>query len=208
MTSERLYALGFELMNAAMEGIDQVATVSKQIAFQYRDGLLISVLAAVPLRRSTLAALRIGTHLVKSGNIWALDIPAADTKTRQALEFPLSAALSDRIDIYINHLRKHIPGTNKHDGLWASNKAQAMDDGAIYDMVRRRTREAFGFAINLHRFRSAAGTLWSIQDPVNVRGVKDLLGHASFDMTEKHYIMSKSRIAGRALADAVNRFRK
>ena len=208
VTSERLYALGFELMNAAMEGIDQVATVSKQIAFQYRDGLLISVLAAVPLRRSSLAALRIGTHLVKSGNAWALDIPAADTKTRQALEFPLSPALSDRIDIYISHFRRHIPGADAHEGLWASNKAQPMDDDAIYSMVCRRTREALGFAVNLHRFRSAAGTLWSIQDPANVRGVKDLLGHASFDMTEKHYIMSRSRIAGRALADAVNRFRK
>src|SRR5258706_7203955 len=141
VTSERLYALGFELMNAAMEGIDRVATVSKQIAFQYRDGLLISVLAAVPLRRSTLAALRIGTHLVKTGKVWALDIPAGDTKTRQALEFPLSAALSGRIDIYLNQFRTHIPGANTHDGLWASNKAQAMDDDAIYSMVCRRTRE-------------------------------------------------------------------
>jgi len=120
VTGERLYALGFELMNAAMEGIDHTATVSKQIAFQYWDGLLISALAAVPLRRSTLAALRIGTHLVKSGNAWALDIPAADTKTRQALEFPLSAALSDRIGIYISHFRKHIPSAVKLLGCAAA----------------------------------------------------------------------------------------
>ena len=83
-----------------------------------------------------------------------------------------------------------------------------MDDGTIYDMVRRRTREAFGFPVNLHRFRVAAGTLWSIHDPANVRGVKDLLGHASFDTTEGHYIMAQSRIAGRALAHAVGMLRK
>jgi hypothetical protein len=41
-----------------------------------------------------------------------------------------------------------------------------------------------------------------------VRGVKDLLGHTSFDTTEKHYIMAQSRIAGRALASAVDRIRK
>ena len=34
-------------------------------------------------------------------------------------------------------------------------------------------------SINLHRFRRAAATFWSVQDPTNVRGVKDLLGHAS-----------------------------
>jgi len=69
--------------------------------------------------------------------------------------------------------------------------------------VRRRTRKALGFAVNLHRFRRAAATLWSRQDPANVRGAKDLLGHASFATTEKHYIMAQSRIAGRALARAI-----
>src|SRR6478736_2478120 len=69
--------------------------------------------------------------------------------------------------------------------------------------ARRRTRKAFGFSVNLHRFRHAAVTFWSIHDPRNVRGAKDLLGHASFATTEKHYIMAQSRMAGRALALAI-----
>jgi hypothetical protein len=36
-----------------------------------------------------------------------------------------------------------------------------------------------------------------------VRGVKDLLGQASFATTEKHYIMAQSRLAGRVLARAI-----
>ena len=38
--------------------------------------------------------------------------------------------------------------------------------------LRRRTMEALGFPVNLHRFRLAAGNLWSIADPANVRGVE------------------------------------
>ena len=139
--------------------------ITKQIALQYRDGLLIALLAAVPLRRRSLAALRIGTHLVKAGAGWALDIPARDTKAGKALEFSLSGAMSDRIDIYLKRFRPRIPGATKHHGLWASDKAHPMDDGTIYDMVRRRTLKAFGFAVILHRFRHAAATFWSIQDP-------------------------------------------
>jgi integrase len=75
-----------------------------------------------------------------------------------------------------------------------------MGSAAIYDAVRRRTTEALGFPVNLHCFRSAAGNLWSISDPVNVRGVKDLLGHTDFGTTERHYIGAQSRLAGRALA--------
>jgi integrase len=82
-----------------------------------------------------------------------------------------------------------------------------MDDGTIYDMVRRRTLAKFGFPISLHDFRHGAGTFWSIHDPVNVKGVKDLLGHASFATTE-HYIMAQSRLAGRALQRAIDRARK
>jgi integrase len=69
----------------------------------------------------------------------------------------------------------------------------------IYKSVRRRTQKALGFPVNLHRFRHAAATFWSVRDPVNVRGVKDLLGHA-FATAEQHYIMAQSRMAGRALA--------
>jgi integrase len=75
---------------------------------------------------------------------------------------------------------------------------------AIYHQVRQRTKEAFGFGVNLHRFRHAAATFWSVHDPANVRGAKDLLGHTSFKTTETHYIISRSRLAGRALARAID----
>jgi integrase/recombinase XerD len=203
VTSERLSALGIELMDGAVAVAKLVGSISKSSAFAYRDGLIIALLAVIPFRRRTLAALRIGKQLVKSGHLWALDIGTEDTKKRRALDFPISVALSARVDIYLSEFRKRIPGASTHNGLWVSNKGRAMDAGTIYDMVRRRTREAFGFPVNLHRFRHAAMTFWSIQDPKNVRGAKDLLGHASFATAEKHYIMSQSRVAGRVLARIV-----
>ena len=80
-----------------------------------------------------------------------------------------------------------------------------MSANAIYFAVCKRTKKAFGYSVNPHRFRHAAGTLWSIEDPANIRGVKDLFGHASYEMTtEPHYIPGQSRIAGRALANAID----
>ena len=204
VTSEILYALGIELMDRAVVNAAGNGNVPKSDAFDYRDGLLIALVASVPLRRRTIAALRIGKHLLKSGELWELDIPARDMKNYRPADYPISPNLSARINVYLGQFRGRIPRSNEHDGLWASDKGRPMDDGTIYDTVRRRTLVAFGFAVNLHRFRSAAGTFWSIHDPVNVRGVKDLLGHGSFDKTTAaHYIMSQSRIAGRALARVI-----
>ena len=208
VTSDQLYALGIELMDRAVNDAETADRISKQQAFEYRDGLIIALLALIPLRSRTLVALRIGKQLVKTHDRWALDIPAADTKTRRALDYPISEELCQRIDVYLERFRCRIPGADKHTGLWASNKGRPMAAIAIYNAVRGRTKEALGFEVNLHRFRHAAASFWSIRDPVNVRGAKDLLGQASFGITEKHYIMAHSRIAGRALAQAVNSARK
>jgi integrase len=205
VTSDRLYALGINLMDRAATDARGMPNPTKEHALTYRDGLLIALIASIPLRRRTLTAIRIGKQLVKTGDGWALYIPAEDTKTRQALEFPLFPELSARIDSYLVRYRSRIPGANRHDGLWASNQARSMDGGAIYDMVRSRTKGAFGFPVNLHRFRRAAGTFWAIEDPVNVRGVKDLLGHASFTTTDVHYIAKQSRLAGRKMAEIIQK---
>ena len=208
VTSDRLYLLGISLMDRAVADAHVAGYISQWHALQYRDGLIIALLALIPLRSRTLTALRIGKQLSKAGDLWALDIPASDTKSAQALDYPTSAEISARIDVYLDQFRSRIPGADKHTSPWASNKGRPMSADAIYRAVGRRTKEAFGFEVNLHRFRHAAASLWSTHDPANVRGAKDLLGHASFVTTEKYYVMGQSRIAGRALAHAVNSVRK
>jgi integrase/recombinase XerD len=207
VTSERLYALGIELMDRAVADATSANCVSKTHSLEYRDGLIIALLALIPLRRRTLVALRIGNQLVKTGDLWALNIPAADTKTRRALDYPIAEELCKRINLYLERFRGRIPGADERNALWPSNKRGAMCPIGIAKAVSKRTKSAFGFAINLHRFRHAAASLWSICDPVNVRGAKDLLGQTSFGITEKHYIMGQSRLAGRSLARAVDAVR-
>ena len=203
LTSAELYAIGIDLMAMAEEALASSREATVESALLYRDGLIIALLALVPLRRRTLAALTTDRHLVKTGDLWLLDIPAADTKTRQPLEFPLSDTLSEHISLYLARFRNSVPGAKDHYGLWPSTGGRPMHAGSIYDAVRRRTKERLGFPVNLHKFRLAAGNFWAIADPANVRGVKDLLGHASFDTTEKHYIGAQSRLAGRALSNVL-----
>jgi integrase len=178
---------------------------SWRVQTAFRDGLIIALLALIPLRRRTLSALRIGKHLIKFGDQWSLEIPAEDVKSKRPLDYPISLEFSQRIDVYVNQIRSQTAGAGTHDYLWASSRGRPMRGQVIYNSVRRRTRKALGFPINLHRFRRAAATLWLVQDPANVRGSKDLLGHASFATTEKYYVMAQSRLAGRALTRAIGK---
>jgi integrase/recombinase XerD len=196
-------------MDGAVTDADAAKRISKAHAFQYRDGLITAFLALIPLRSRTLVAMRIGIQLVKTGELWGLDIAAADTKNKRPLDYPIPIELSARIDLYLERFRSQIPGAERHTGVWASNQGRPMCAMAIYEAVGRRTRKVFGFAVNLHRFRHAAASFWSVRDPANVLGSKNLLGHSSFSgTTEKHYIMAQSRLAGRVLARAVDAVRK
>ena len=49
-------------------------------AIRYRDGLMIALLAFIPLRRKNLAALEIGRHLIREGDGWFVIVPRTEIK--------------------------------------------------------------------------------------------------------------------------------
>ena len=71
----------------------------------YRDGLIIALFAADPLRLANITALEIGRTLIKDGTTWSVDIPAEETKNGR----PHLAVLPDWsvpcIDRYVHHYR-------------------------------------------------------------------------------------------------------
>jgi len=187
-----LLALGTRLMDTARDAMNQRRHAA---ANQYRDGLLIALLAHRPLRRANIAAIRIGVHLVSAGRGYALVFAAQETKNRRPLEMSLPADLALYLEHYLTVIRPRFPRASSHDGLWASEKGFSMDPSAIYDRVRRRTRDALGIAVNLHSIRDSAATLLAEEDVKGHNNARDLLGHARFGTTERHYIHSDRRKA-------------
>jgi integrase/recombinase XerD len=204
ITSEHLYQLGMTLMDQAEAESSRDKSATGKLAILYRDGLIIALMAEIPLRRRTLTALRTHDNLVKEDECWLLDIAGDDTKMGQPLEFLLSHKLSGRIDRYLERYRPRIPGAPNHNGLWASEKGGCLSSNGLYDIVCKRTEQNLGVRTNPHAFRHAAGSLWSRQDPRNILGIKDLLGQTSFGTAQRYYIGTRSRLAGRILANIVD----
>ena len=71
-------------MDEAVAKVDGGTTISKAIAMQFRDGLLIALLSVFALRRRTVTALKSGVQLLKRGNLWTLEIPPEDVKGKRA----------------------------------------------------------------------------------------------------------------------------
>ncbi|MFZ2099257.1 MAG: site-specific integrase [Oricola sp.] len=194
-----LYRVGFNAMDRAEEKAWEAGYLTKSAAILFRDGLMVATLVEAPMRRSPFTLLEIGEHLQKQGAHWVISVPAELTKTDVAQEYELSERLSDKMDIFLERIRPAFPGAANHDRLWPESGGP-IKDYVIRDRIMRLTENELGYPVTPHRFRNAVATFVSIADPANVRVSKDLLGHASFATTERHYIdPAQSRMAGQQL---------
>jgi integrase/recombinase XerD len=198
----RLIELGRTLM-------DSTDSCQRKIdrACQYRDGLLIALLAYRPLRRRSLAELRLDTHLRRIGSGYVLALQGENTKSGQALEFPVPESLVPYLTRYLEHYRLLFPHHPSEQALWLSAKGGALTGHAIYVRVCQRTVTAFGVAIYPHAFRTIAATTIAREAPENLTVARDLLTHANVETTLRHYTQAQSIAAAHKYAAAIDQFR-
>lgn len=206
-----LVELGLRLMADAEEGR---GLVCRRRATQYRDGLIIALLALRPLRLGNFTGLVIGRHLVRRDKGWWLLIPAAAVKNRHPIEVPFPALLESCLERYLAHYRLVLAASRGRwhadpgQRLWISGDGSALKDAQLHLRVVGHTRRVFGIATNPHLFRDCAATTIAMDDPAHVRIAAQILGHARFATTERHYRLSRSAEAARSYQAMVHGFRQ
>lgn len=205
--SPQLYRVGLSLMDSALAKAERAGHLSKSTAIRFRDGLLIAFLIEAPMRRGALSRLLIDQHLEKHAARWWVIVPGKFNKTGVPQDFQLSLRLSAYIDTYLETIRPAFPGASTHCSLWPY-LGRPMTDRMIWRRIIKWTKAKLGFAVSPHRFRNASATFLVTQDPANAHAARDLLGHKSFAMTQKHYIdRAQSRMAGRKLSNVLSKLK-
>lgn len=206
--TQELYELGFDLMQLAPVAMDPIST-----AAAFRDGLMIALLAARPVRLANLVSIEINRHLERQGEEYWLIFPAEEVKTRRHLEFPLPRDLIEPLQVYLSRHRPILMtrngrwNTGPHDGLWVSAHGSKLSAGHIEKLIGMRTHQRFGHSINPHLFRDAAATSIAIEDPDHVGIVAAILGHSTFRTSERYYNQATSLEAARRFQAAIESFR-
>ena len=204
-----LYALGWHLMETA----PSLSTTLKEASL-YRDGLMIALLAARPIRIGNLSSIEIDRHLRWEGNACWLVFPAAEVKNRRPLEFVVPTDLTDPIRVYLELYRAHLLARRgRHwrgcpgEALWISEHGTALRPAKIRERICRRTRERFGLSVNPHLFRDCAATSIATEDPAHVGIIMPILGHARADTGQQYYNQARSLDAARRYQDAIGTLR-
>ena len=202
--------LSDELLRLGLSQLEEATMAAGfEAAILHRDGLIIALLALVPLRRRNFASLRLDRNLVEINGSWLISLDACETKTHAPLELLWPGELVGPLRTYLNVHRPLLSAMSGRwakridNALWVSSHGSPMTGIAIYDRIRAHTQKAFGRAINPHLFRDAAATTLAIADPAHVRVAAPLLGHRTFTTTERFYQQAKSFDAHRAYVNAI-----
>jgi len=196
--------LGIGMMDGAVKTKDWTPETLRD----YRDGLLLALLALWPIRRRSLAALTVTEHIMHQGDSFRLRLFPEDTKAKRSEEYVLDEILVPYLDRYLREVRPRFLAALDHDSLWASSRGSPLCADTLRQIVRRRTKAAFGKAMAVHDMRRAAATFLAIEAPEQVGIIPGVLQQASPEVGEQHYNLARSAAASRRFASHVTAFRK
>jgi integrase/recombinase XerD len=206
ITSLQLLDVGQQLMEESQPAPG--TPISMDDAVRYRDGLMVALLAFIPIRRKNLAALEMGRHLVWEGDRWFVIIPREEAKTGTPIEFPVPELLHAYLSFYLELVRPRILRRSRCAALWVSPQGGALTYGAIGLVFNRLSRARFGCRIAPHDARDAAATIWALSAPDQIGVARDLLSHADLRTTTKYYNRARGIEASRAYSQVIAGMRR
>jgi integrase/recombinase XerD len=158
-----------------------------QRAYEYREALMVGLLIARPVRSRAFMAIELSKHLIARQSGFALRFAPEDMKDRKAREYALPADLIAPMQRYLDHHRHALLRGGQSRFLWITRYGKPMAQDSFTKQLATLTLREFGETLRPHAFRHIAATSIATDDPANVGIIASVLGHASMQMSEKHY---------------------
>ena len=202
--------LAYDMMHAAEHDRFR-SRVERAVLF--RDGLLLAMLVARPLRRANITSIEIGLQLRRYGEHWRLCFGGREMKSRRHFECSVPEMLTPHVNRYIELHRPILLECSRRalaltNALWISKQGTHMTSSAVAHQIKARTEEEFGNPINPHKVRSIYATDTATLTPSQAGGIRLGLGHASRKMSEEYYNLALMVDAGEKYDGTIDALRK
>lgn len=156
-----------------------------------RDRTLVAMLCLLGLRREEAARTTVGD--VRGPAIRILGKGGVER------DIPINTSAREHIDRFLHWKEKHGESLSPEAPLFISRKGHPLSMNAIYNLVRKWTREILGKELYPHSLRHTFATMLVAKN-VNIATIQRLMGHASISMTEVYL-----HISNELKTDAVSR---
>jgi integrase len=202
--TERLVDAGLTLVAEAQE----FAKNDLSRALGVRNGLMIVVLAFVPIRLKNFTALKIGHTFKDVHGSWWIALPAKDTKSHRPDERRVPELLNGAIEVYLNQSRPVLFGSRpSNDFVWISSRTgQPLTKKNLGTLISNITLKALGVDVSPHLFRTAAATTAAAYGSNTPHLASAVLDHTDPRVTEEHYNRATSVNAAKIYAALIQKY--
>ena len=158
-------------------------------ARQFRDGLMLALLALHPFRLKNFAALEIGATFRKVNGRWWIVLSASDTKEKRPDERPIDPTLIHWVDRYLSTHRPVLARTDDASAnLWlSSNDGSAMTYGAVERVIKQTTLATTGVDVSPHLFRTSGVSTCAVHASDQPHLGSALMHHTDPNVADEHY---------------------
>jgi site-specific recombinase XerD len=179
-------------------------------ARQYRDGLMMVLLAHYPIRSKNFAALELGRTFVLLKGSWWIILSAKDTKEKRADERPLGKFLVSWVERYLEQHRPILDRTGQApQALWlSSNDGRSLTEKAVARILSNRTLATVGVNVSPHLFRTSAASTAAIHGGKTPYLAAAVLHHSDPCIAEEHYNRATSLDAAQTYASINETYRR
>jgi integrase len=173
-SSKTLFEWGLELMTAAPLPAHEFKRL--ETCRDYRNGLIIALLACRAPRLGSLAQMKLEKNLYKSKGEYWVRLESMIVKNRRELHYSLPAVLTCYIDRYLTEIRPLLLDLASTNAVWGNGDGGAYTYRAIGTMIFRKSAEKFKQSFGAHRFRHSFASTLATLDPKNPGVAAAVLG--------------------------------
>jgi integrase len=181
----------FEAPTTALRQAAGTNRLRESQATKASAALAVLLLLETAVRVGNLAAISLEHHLravqTRQGRRYHLSIPAIEVKNRESLHFPLSAELTELIDLYIERIRPKLL-RRPHAFLFPGQKDGPKGAGLLSNQIASFMAQQVGTRMKAHKFRALVGYLYLKRHPSDYETVRRLLGHRDIATTVNFYV--------------------
>lgn len=170
-----------------------------------RDGLMIALLALMPMRRRPFVGLELGRSLLQTSAGWQVNLSEAELKCGASWESTVPHILADPLSTYVDRVRPLLAYSAKFpcNRLWLTIEGRPLQEAYFGVRMKELTLRLIGRDISCHLFRDCAATTLAVTSPDMARLTKGLLGHSTDRTATRYYNQATSLEAGRLLGARV-----
>ncbi|GLR66953.1 hypothetical protein GCM10010909_16330 [Acidocella aquatica] len=163
-----LFQWGMRLMHAPEpETWPSSSKESLQFCRDFRNGLIITLLASRAPRVGALAQMRLGKNLYRQNGEFWVRLQSAIVKNKREIEYSLPPELTAFFDRYLAEIRPRLLDPARTDAVWGNGDGGAFTDRSIETMVFRASLREFSHSFGPHIARDAFASTLAEADPSN-----------------------------------------